>query len=122
MELNAGELDKRITILRRGESRNEAGYPVPEPAEPVRRCWAKFTRLSGTEAQKAGADFGEVRARFVVRSSRTALDRKMLVEHGGGIWEIEYVNDYGGQGEYTELQCRWRGTGGESSMRRHGDV
>lgn len=113
MELNAGALNKRITIFQRRESRNEAGYPIPRPPELVRRCWAKFTRVSGAEAQKAGADFGEVKARFVVRSSRVPLDRKMLVGYGGGVWEVEYVNDYGDRGEYTELVCRWCGTEGE---------
>ena len=113
MEINAGELNQRIQILRRTETRNGAGYLAP-PSDPevVHRCWAKFSRTSGTEALKAGADFGEVRVRFLIRFTRKIIDRKMFVRYRGNDYEIEYINDYGDSHQYMELMCRWSGTGG----------
>lgn len=117
MYVDAGELDKRIEILRKPEP--EADGYLPEGAEPelVRRCWAKVTQTSGTELVKANADFGEVRVRFLVRWSRTPVDRKMVVRYGGRDYEILYINPYGDSREYQELWCRRQdnsrqGTGG----------
>ena len=42
MYVNAGELDQRIQIFRKGPL-DPDGYGEPAP-EPVHRCWAKFTR------------------------------------------------------------------------------
>jgi len=113
MEVNAGKMDKRIEILRYAETRNGAGFlaPAVEP-EVVHRCWAQFTRVSGTEAQKRGADLGEVRVRFLIRATRKPIDVKMFVRYRGKDYEIEYINDYEDRHEYTELICRWTGTGG----------
>ena len=108
MEINAGELNQRIQILRRTETRNSAGYLTP-PSDPevVHSCWAKFSRTSGTEVLKAGADFGEVRVRFLIRFTRKPIDRKMFVRYRGKDYEIEYINDYGGGRQYLEIWCRW---------------
>ena len=112
MEVNAGELNQRIQILRHTETRNGAGYLAP-PSDPevVHSCWAKFSRTSGTEVLKAGADFGEVRVRFLIRYTRKPIDRKMFVRYRGNDYEIEYINDYGDSHQYMELMCRWSGTG-----------
>ena len=61
---------------------------------------------------KAGADFGEVRVRFLIRYTRKPIDRKMFVRYRGKDYEIEYINDYGDSHQYMELMCRWSGTGG----------
>lgn len=113
MEINAGELNRRIQILRYTETRNGAGYLAPktEP-ELIHSCWAKFSRVSGTEAMKAGADLGEVRVRFVIRYTRKPVDRTMFVRYRGRDYEIEYINDYGDDHRYMELLARWTGTGG----------
>lgn len=113
MEVNAGKLNKRIQILRYTETRNGAGYlaPAAEP-EVVHSCWAQFSRTSGTEAQKQGADLGEVKARFLIRCTRKPIDRKMFVRYRGADYEIEYINDYEDAHAYQELICKWTGTGG----------
>ena len=105
MFIDAGELNKRITISKKITTRDADGYPH-EDLVPVRSCAASFSRLSGKEMIRAGADFSEVRVRFVVRHSYSALlDRKMVVTYRGEQYEIEYVNDYGDRGEYDELIC-----------------
>lgn len=113
MDVNAGKLDKRIQILRYTEDENGAGYlaPAAEP-EVVHRCWAQFTRTSGTEAQRQGADLSEVKSRFLIRYTRKPIDRKMFVRYRSTDYEIEYINDYEDAHEYMELICKWTGTGG----------
>lgn len=113
MDVNAGALNQRIQIMRYTETPNAAGYLAPAKApEVVHACWAQFSRASGTEAYKAGADFGEVKARFLIRYTRKALNRKMFVRYRGLDYQIEYINDYGDAHEYIELMCKLSGTGG----------
>ena len=47
----------------------------------------------------------EVKARFMIRWSRTKLSRKMIVRYGGNDYQIEYINPYGDSKEYVELWC-----------------
>lgn len=105
MEINAGKLNKRIQIVRLQQTYDVDGYLTTVRAV-LRQPWAQFTRTSGTEALKSGADMGEIKARFVVRSGHTPISRRDLVHYDGQDWEIQYVNDYGDSGEYTELICR----------------
>lgn len=113
-KIDPGELNRRIEILRITGQKDAAGYLVGGPQlATVRECWAKFTRTSGSEKEKNNADFTEIRVRFLIRTppKDTVIDRKMLVRYRGNLYEIEYVNDYGDEGQYTELICRMQTTG-----------
>lgn len=106
MHVDAGELNKRIEIVREDRTKTPNGYDeITETA--VHRCWAKFAQTSGTELVKANADFGEERVRFLIRWTERAIDRKMAVRYGGSRYEIEYINDYGDGHQYIELWCKW---------------
>lgn len=104
MQVNAGELDKRITIVRADQTTDSDGYIGKEPVH-VRTCWAGFSRTSGKELVKNNADYGAVTARFLIRYTRTPIDRKMVVLYRGLRYRIEYVNNYGDQNQYIELLC-----------------
>ena len=105
--VDAGELNRRIQILRKTEQSDSAGYQAPatEP-EVVHTCWAKFSQSSGTSLQKANADWGEVKVRFLIRHTKKKLNRKMFVRFNGLDYEIEYINTYGDCRRYTELWCK----------------
>lgn len=106
MHVNAGELNKRIIILRRDRIPDSDGYErITET--PVHSCWAKFSQTSGTELVRANADFGEERVRFLIRTTREKIDRKMFIRYGGSDYEILYINDYGDNHDYIEIWCRW---------------
>lgn len=111
MDVNAGKLDKRVEIVRISTHKDADGY-VTTTETVIRRPWAQFSRTSGTEALRQGADMGDVKVRFLVRSGRTVISRKDRVRYGGADYEIEYVNDYGDAGEYTELIARRLTAGG----------
>ena len=104
MNVNPGELDKRIQIISKSKEMDADGY-YTEAETVAHTCWAKFTRTSGTEMTKANADFAEVKARFLIRYTKAAIDRRMIVRYGGADYEIVYINDYEDAHEYTEIWC-----------------
>ena len=112
-KINPGELNKRITICETAGRTDAEGYVVGgDLLTPVRECWAKFTRTSGTEAEERGADFGRVLVRFLIRTpqdpAQRRIDRKMSVLYAGHVYDVEYANDYGDDSQYTELVCELR--------------
>ena len=104
MQVDAGELRHRIRIYEKSQTEDSDGYGV-QTLTLVRSCMAKFSRQSGTEALRAGADMKDVKARFLVRWSRVKIDRKMIVRYAGTDYEIEFVNDYEDKHEYQEIWC-----------------
>lgn len=111
MDVNAGKLDKRVEIVRISTAADSDGY-ITRAETVLRRPWAQFSRTSGTEALRQGADMGDVKARFLIRAGRVSISRKDLVRYRGQDYEIEYVNEYGDGGEYTELMTRLLTAGG----------
>lgn len=101
MNVNPGDLSKRIEIQRFSRERDADGY-YTEDWVTVHRTWAQFSRLSGTEAAERGADFARVQVRFLIRW-RKGIHRKMAVFYRGERYEIEYLNDYGDRHEYLEI-------------------
>lgn len=105
MQVDAGELRHRIRIYEKSPAADSDGYSA-QTLKLVRSCMAKFSRQSGTESQRAGADMADVKARFLVRWSRVKIDRKMIVRYAGTDYEIEFVNDYEDKHEYLEIWCK----------------
>ncbi len=103
MNVNPGELNKRIQIIGFVPTVDDDGYQT-KTETVVRQCWTKFTRTSGTEAVKANADFAEIKARFLVRYWNS-IDRKMIIRYAGNDYEIVYINDYEDRHEYIEIWC-----------------
>lgn len=113
MYVDAGELNKRISIYRHTAACDADGYPADAP-ELVRSCWAKFSRTSGTETVRADADFSDVKARFLIRYTTVPIDRKMIVRYADENYEIVYLNDYGDDHKYIELWCEKWSLGGKT--------
>lgn len=105
MTINPGELDKKIEIVRRRRTEDADGY-YAEDRETVHSCWAKFSRKSGTELNRADSDFAQVDVRFLIRYTPKKLDRKMAVLYEEQCYEIQYLNEYGDCREYIEIWAR----------------
>lgn len=102
MNVNPGELNKKIQIV--GSEKIEDEYGCESEKEVIiRTCFAKFTRVSGTEKVKSGADMEEVKVRFLVRYSTVEITRKMRVLYSGDYYEIKYINPYEDSKEYIEI-------------------
>lgn len=101
MNVNPGELNKKIKIITYIEKQNEDGYLVNE-RKIIHNANASFKRISGTETVKSGADFSVEKVRFLIRFT-DKIKRKMLVEYCNKEYEIEYLNDYEDNHEYIEI-------------------
>lgn len=107
MNINPGELNKRISIVlvKSTADTDAEGYPILKDTI-VHTCHAKFSRKSGTELIKNNADFGSNKCRFLIRYTKKRIDRKMCVRYAGHTYPIQYVNDYDDKHEYIELWCK----------------
>lgn len=102
MQVNPGELDKKIQIVKLIQEKNENGFYTEQKEKIVRSCFAKRTTTSGTEANKSGTEFSETKQRFLVRYSSKEIDTDMYVRYCGKLYNIVYINDYSGK-EYIEI-------------------
>lgn len=108
MNVNPGELNKKIVISKLTKTTNENGFATTAKAK-VLESWASFSRTSGTELIKANADFSIIKARFLIRYTKKDIDRKMVVTYAGTDYQIEYVNNYQDSNEYMEIWCSLKG-------------
>lgn len=105
--VQAGELNRRIQIISVEATQYADGFYSEVQERLVHGCWAKVSFTSGTEMVKANADFGEVKARFLIRYTKKPIDRKMFVRYEGREYEITYINDYAGR-KYMEIWGTWK--------------
>ncbi len=107
--LEAGKLNRRITIQRLGESIDGWGTKVPGPENwvVVGEVWASIKMLSGLAAIKADAQASMVKASVRVRW-RTDLAAGMRVLHGPTIYNVQAVLPDGAGCEYVDLVCEVR--------------
>ncbi len=106
MNVNPGELKRKIEIIMRESNPDSDGYGTRCVEKVIHQCHAKFSRTSGTEIQKADTDFSEIKARFLIRYTQTPIDRRMFVRYRQELYEIVYLNDYGDEHEYIEIWCK----------------
>lgn len=102
MNVNPGELNKRIEILLISEEQDEDGFPVSEPVV-IKRPWAKVSQYSAKEKLLAGTDMSDVKMRFLIRYSKTKLHDDMIVRYAGKLYEIKMINNYDESNEYIEI-------------------
>lgn len=102
MNVNPGELNKKILIVQEQKTKDSNGYYTTVTV-PVHACMAKFVRVSGKEMMQHNADFSEVKARFLIRYTKKKISRKMVVEYDNEKYEIQFLNNYGDQDEYIEI-------------------
>ena len=79
--IDAGELDRRITIMR-GGSKDDGLATVPDTQIPEMQRWAKKTEVSDAERVRTAQQGIEVTSRFLVRSdalTRTLTSQDVVV-------------------------------------------
>lgn len=103
MNVNPGELNKKIQIIKFIEEKNENGFVKEKKPLVVRSTRAKVTRTSIKEGAVAGREATEMKCRFLVRYTPTEISRDMFVLYKGTYYEIEYTNNYGDSNEYIEI-------------------
>ncbi len=108
MNINPGELNRKIQILRMEDAgTNENGFPMSEEVV-VREPWAKITHKSGSELIAEHSEFAVDKTRFLIRFSKTPIDTDCFVRYDGHDYDIVYINDYEEAHEYLEIWCERR--------------
>lgn len=103
--MQAGKLDRLITIQKRTAAVDGWGGPLPEAWEDVVTVWADFRHKSGSETIRADAETSTVRASVRIRW-RTNVDAGMRVKVGSAFYEIEAVMpDLAGR-VFVDLVCK----------------
>ena len=102
--MQAGRLNRRVTLQSPSQSVDEIGQPIPGWTD-VATLWADIRMKSGLEAIKAGAPVSTVQASIRVRY-RAGITAGMRVVHNLTAYEILAVQpDVGGR-EYVDLVCQ----------------
>lgn len=93
MNINIGQLNKRISIVKVDKTKDPDGYWT-ESETVVHTTWAKFTEGVGKETTRNNADYSEIVAEFLIRKTSVKLSRKMIVQYGGKRYEIQHIGPY----------------------------
>ena len=91
--MQAGRLDRRITIERKTTVPDEVGDPVESWAELSTR-WANVKHQGGREFLAAGAERTEARTVFTIRYF-DGLRRTDRINYDGAIYDVEAINELG---------------------------
>lgn len=105
MNVNPGELNKRIKIVDFIEKKDKDGFVTEKNEVVIRETWAKVTKTNVSEIMKAGREISLTRRRFLVRYSPKPITHTMFVVYAGDYYQIEYANNYGESNEYIEIMA-----------------
>lgn len=105
MTLDAGDLNRRITIQRQPTGQDASGQPITGPWETVGQAWASIRSPTGLGAIKADVPVSEVRVSIRVRW-RTDVERGMRALHGTTVYAIDAVLPDMARREHVDLVCR----------------
>ena len=102
--MQAGRLNRRVTLQAPGTTTDEIGQPIPGWTD-VATVWGDIRLKSGLESIKAGAPVSVVQASIRIRY-RAGINAGMRVVHNLQVYEILAVQpDVGGR-EYVDLVCQ----------------
>lgn len=106
MTLDAGSLNRRITIQKPGQLHDEWGSTIPgsENWVEVAKPWASIKNLSGLGAIKADAQASVVKTSIRIRY-RTDITAGMRALHGSTVYDIKAVLPDEVRREHVDLVC-----------------
>ena len=102
MQINPGNFDKKIQIVRYTTIKDSDGFEV-KTENIVIKTWAQVTNISGTEILKNNSDFEVVKTRFLMRAPKVDINKDMVIKFNDNIYNIIYINDYSYDKKYTEI-------------------
>ena len=101
--INAGDFNRRITIVRRTKTTNNNGFDTFTETE-VCKAWAKVNTTKGYTLVASGSNFEDATTGLVIRQPRVAIDRKDIVKFASKEWRIRYLNVIDEANKFVELQ------------------
>lgn len=94
--MDAGLLDRRVTIRRSTSTRDDTNHPVEAWAD-LATVWANAKPVSDGERLRAGETLGDKMMRFTIRYSTTvaAVDPRDRVVFDGRTYDVNGVKEIG---------------------------
>lgn len=105
MQINPGNFNKKIKIIKYELIKDKDGFTSKKEIK-ILETWAQITNTSGTEIERSGSDFGDVKTRFLIRTPKIELDKDMEIIFRDKNYEIVYINDYSYDKKYTEIMTK----------------
>ncbi|MDF3837149.1 phage head closure protein [Cupriavidus basilensis] len=102
--MEAGKLNRLITIERRTGDRDLAGGADPGGWVRVAKVWANIQKKSGLETIKSDTPISVVRASIRIRYL-TGIDAGMRIRHGSTIYAIKAVVSDEVRRRHVDLVC-----------------
>ena len=112
MNVNPGELNKKIKIVKFETEKDADGFDSKKSEIIIREPWAKVTRISATSIMNSATEIKLDRCRFLVRYTPAEITNDMFVIYKGSYYKIEYANNYGDSNEYIEIMAEAGGKDG----------
>lgn len=100
---NPGEMNVRITLLRRENVTGPGGHRRPNYV-PVKTVWAKWVNAHGTEAWVASGQ--QVISPATVTIRYLAMDETWAVQKGGEVFEVVSMDNIREKNELLELNVK----------------
>lgn len=101
--MQAGRLNRRVTIKQLVEGQDEIGQPIQTWAD-LATVWANIKHKSGAESIRADQDVSIVQASIRIRR-RTDVTAAMRVHHGATVYEIRAILPDEDRREHVDLVC-----------------
>lgn len=101
--INAGDFNRRITIVRRTNTTDSDGFNTFTEAE-VCKAWAKINTTKGFTLIAQGSSFEDATTRMLIRWSSTEILNTDIVKYNGKEWRIRYQNNIDQLNKFIELQ------------------
>ena len=110
--INAGKYNKKITIFKIVEGKDEQGFPV-ETEKTVLSPYASVKTTKGFTLIANNSDFEKAYTNFTIRYSKTVEDayyesvnsnRNMYVAYKNKKYTVEYLNNVDEQSTEIEMQ------------------
>ena len=102
--INAGNFNRRITIVRDKKTDDSEGFKSVERDE-VCKAWAKINATKGYTLVNQGSNFEDATTRMLIRKPTVEISRKDIVLYKNREWRIRYLNDlYDEKNALIELQ------------------
>ena len=102
--MNAGKLNRRVTIQQKTVVYDELNQPISEDWTDFAMVWADIKFLSGLETVKASADISVSRASIRIRF-RDDITSDMRVTFEQSVFDIHSVLPDVAKHEYCDLVC-----------------
>lgn len=103
--INAGEYNKKISIIKEEVKEDSAGF-ITKTKSIVLNTWAKVKTTKGYTLIASNTDFEKAHTNFTIRFPKVEITRDMLIEYNSKLYTIEYLNNIDEANVELEIQAK----------------